>query len=308
MLTTPRYTWSDEEKAAEPEETPSTFMAYRMWRWTPDDGLTGMVAPWKTSFFRATCVHGHVAPYKLSKEWGLGACRCGINAYKLTHPLDLHDMLWATGTEKLLNDKDYIIDCLPVVGIVELGGIVDEYDRGYRAEYGQIQELTVLSKLPVDVSVLEEQYEVPVRCMSHEDWMREWELTYGSDRETSKKVEGSEAGTTSGTFNTLQTQFNATAASIASVYATAPSPCLDPAGAQRLLDNLKADRDRYNALPKWKQWRERLWTSLRLDWRGWASGAAFTIAGLYALIGEPVAAIWIFSGISFGLSQWWHYK
>lgn len=171
----------------EPVEQAETVMAHRVWRWTANDGLAGPSGvSWKTSRMRAVCAsHSHPAPNGWAPNKMPWPCWCGVNAFKLTEFFDLNELQHAVG-----KNEPGFTDCLPVVGVVELGGIVDEYERGYRAEYGQIQELTVLTSLPVDLTGLREQYDVPVRAMSYEDWRKEWEITYGQDRERGDRESG----------------------------------------------------------------------------------------------------------------------
>ncbi len=117
-----------------------------------------------------------------------GQCLCGVNAYKLTHPID------ATYGQQFNDDGEM------VHGIVDLGGRVHEYDRGYRAQYGLIIEATILTRIPYGTNFtnyLADKYECPVRVLSPADWKTEWEATYGRDRET--ETENTDTKTSTGT-------------------------------------------------------------------------------------------------------------
>jgi hypothetical protein len=96
-------------------------------------------------------------------------CLCGINAYK--NPQDARH--------------------LPILGKVELTGVVDEYESGYRAEWGEIIEVRIFASYHSSLSardlrqayktngpfpkerldiLIESRYEVPVSRVMHVGW------------------------------------------------------------------------------------------------------------------------------------------
>lgn len=280
-------------------EQSETVMAHRLWRWTASDGLIGPSGmPWRKSFMRAVCLsYDHIAPHgwespastsdftgfktgrSLINKW-LYPCWCGVNAFKLTEPFELGDIAYTPGD-------------LPVLGVVELGGIVDEYDRGYRAEYGQIQELTVLTGLPVDVSPLEEKYDVPVRTMSFEDWRKEWEITYGQDRAESggdrkSDTEDSDTETGAPPFHSSTWTGTIPAGSTITTTGTRP-PALTPLAYQRIMAAIRT-------VPptRWQRFKHEIkwwWGSSWLDKVTLAYVAAclvLAVIGIFALIRSAV--------------------
>ncbi len=203
---------------SEPEVVAQTVMAQRLWRWTPDYGLEGMRKVWTSGFMEADCHRGHESPFwnpdghNSYFEWPHTSntnelltseppCLCGVNAYKLTHLFDPGDLRWAQGMEYQNIFQPTQVDALPVLGIVELGGNVHEYEYGYRAQYARITEGTVLTSLPIDsrlLTDLEDRYEAPFRVQAYDEWKEEWEATYGRDRETEETDQGSETGEETG--------------------------------------------------------------------------------------------------------------
>lgn len=221
LWTSPLLRASSEPETPEPREpewVAQTVMGQRLWRWIPGDGLHGMVCKWESGFMQAECTKGkHDAPYWTesvvppetsdpyiqtwhSLIYDQPLCLCGVNAWKLTHLFDEMDLGWAQGLDfGTLAFQPEVVEALPVLGIMELGGEVHEYEKGYRAEYGLIVEGTVLTSLPVDESALSEletTYDAPFRVRTYDDWKTEWEATYGRDRETAKKDQSAETGTT----------------------------------------------------------------------------------------------------------------
>lgn len=187
---------------SQPEIVPQTVMAQRLWRWTPDYGLEGMRKVWTSGFMEADCHRGHESPFWNPDAHG-SYCLCGVNAYKLTHLFDPGDLRWAQGMELEYRDmfQPTQVDALPVLGIVELGGNVHEYEFGYRAQYARITEGTILTSLPIDrqlLTDLEDRYDAPFRVQAYDEWKEEWEATYGRDRETEEADQGSEAGEETG--------------------------------------------------------------------------------------------------------------
>jgi hypothetical protein len=185
------------------------IVAQRLWRLMLNDHgawvLTGQYQQeWETAAYTASCNKqpgfiydsrpSHAAPDFSSSS---NPCLCGVNAYKLTTFPD--SFRWA------MSAQDNEDDGIGVVGIVELGGRVVEYERGYRAEHALIMELTLLTRLPLDPALLEEltlRYDCPVRQLSYTDWKEEWEVTYGRDRETETTDRGTQAGAPTSTKQT----------------------------------------------------------------------------------------------------------
>jgi hypothetical protein len=155
---------------------------------------------WDTGFLEARCLTWqHPAPHWVGPSsddnerlfWlSLGAagvmpgeCMCGVNAYKLTTPVETDPSTMGKG--KIL-----------VHGLVDLGGRVHEYERGYRAQYGLMVEAMILSQVPFGSNFsgyLEAKYECPFRVMTPADWKTEWEATYGRDRETVEEDQNTQA-------------------------------------------------------------------------------------------------------------------
>jgi hypothetical protein len=109
----------------EPKEalwSPDPIVGYRGWEWDPSRKiLNGTAYQWETSTHRAI----HVGDPGLHKapQWG---CLCGVNVY--------NDPLRARG--------------FPILGKVELTGMVIEYEEGYRGEIGKIIQLAVWRDYP----------------------------------------------------------------------------------------------------------------------------------------------------------------
>ena len=180
--------------------------AHRYWHLDiPAMRLNGMAGhAWDTGMLEAVCTtFPHESPRWPDPEnensrlltalagASEGQCLCGVNAYKLTHPID------ATYGQQFNDDGK---NSPMVHGIVDLGGRVHEYDRGYRAQYGLIIEATILTRIPYGTnftSYLADKYECPVRVLSPSDWKTEWEATYGRDRET--ETENTDTKTSTGT-------------------------------------------------------------------------------------------------------------
>lgn len=102
-----------------PGWTPEPIIGYRGWNWSHTQqrliGANGYA--WESARLKAVDTQKqHSAPYP--------GCLCGINAYK--DPL---------GPRRF-----------NIIGKVHLTGIVDEYDRGYRAEHGEIKEIFIYAK------------------------------------------------------------------------------------------------------------------------------------------------------------------
>ena len=180
-----------DEMLEEDLESAEPIVAQRLWRLalnehTADWMLRGRAdVYWETGEMSALCNQAaHPAPHWSATH----ACYCGINAYKLTTYPD--DLQWAAAEGLTYNE-------LGVVGIVELGGEIHEYEMGYRAEHALMLEATVLTPWPMGEWFLEElaeRYQCPFRAISLEEWRTEWEVTYGRDRETSEKDQGTKAG------------------------------------------------------------------------------------------------------------------
>jgi hypothetical protein len=167
-------------------------------------GMNGYA--WDTGFMEARCTNGHESPHWSSLEetsasiggllyWPLGAgeCMCGVNAYKLTTPVETATM-----------DQGKI----HVHGLVDLGGRVHEYERGYRAQYGLMVEGMILTHIPFGsnfTGYLEAKYECPFKVMTPADWKVEWEATYGRDRETVEEDQNTQATPRAFTFPPIPT-------------------------------------------------------------------------------------------------------
>ncbi len=115
--------WSGEEVSdKEPDDTlwtPEPIVAYRGWEWDTnpkEGGLKGAFGSWETSTLIA--VHEGEEEKHSSPDWD---CLCGINAYK--------DPIGARG--------------FPIIGMIELTGLVIEYETGYRGAVGTIKHLSV---------------------------------------------------------------------------------------------------------------------------------------------------------------------
>jgi hypothetical protein len=116
--------------------TNEKIVAYRGWEWLTDEKvLRGAYGNWDTSTLRG--VHQDDPGLHKSPHWG---CLCGVNAYK-----DVPDA------------RNY-----PILGQVELSGVVIEYDAGYRAEVGHIIHLAVwtgyLEMVDLNVQDLRDKY------------------------------------------------------------------------------------------------------------------------------------------------------
>lgn len=132
--------WTEEILEPDDDEalwTPEPIVAYRGWTWDPVAGLLqGVYARWESSTYVATHGATHRAP-----GWN---CRCGINAFK--------DSYMAART-----DNDW-----PILGKIQLTGMVIEHERGYRGEIGEILELAIYDDYPYVVEgALSEKYGVP---------------------------------------------------------------------------------------------------------------------------------------------------
>ena len=131
-----------------------------------------------------------IDPAKGYGDW----CMCGINAYKLTHPVDFH--------ETMVKPESIAVG---VHGVVELGGRVVEYERGYRAQYGLIREATLITRQQFGgrfLGYLEDKYECPFRTLTASEWRKEWEATYGRDWGTEKEDRDAETAAPPGTGKT----------------------------------------------------------------------------------------------------------
>lgn len=199
-------------------------MAQRIWQWRPGDGLWGMREKWDSGFMEAECkFKRHKAPHwnpegfvndptlmlqmqlmgqilgsKSDAKPPKPPCLCGINAWKLTHLFSEAEMVWPVSSGPFADPFFFLLSQIPVLGIVELGGEVHEYDFGYRAQYGSLVEATVLTPLPIDpqsLTQLEDQYQASFRVMPYPEWRQEWEATYGRDRETKEKDQDPSAAT-----------------------------------------------------------------------------------------------------------------
>lgn len=189
------------EELLEDLETTDPIVAQRLWRlalreYTADWQLRGRAdVYWEAGEMSARCnVSKHPAPHWANRH-APDTCYCGINAYKLTTFPD--DLQWAARDGLGVNE-------LGVVGIVELGGEIHEYARGYRAQHALMLEATVLTPWPIGEWFLEElaeRYQCSFRAIPLEEWRTEWEVTYGRDRETSEKDQGTQAGAPGATTN-----------------------------------------------------------------------------------------------------------
>lgn len=191
---------SDETWFAEP------VTGHRSWRLNPKSmTLEAAYGSWTTGLLEARChKYNHEAPHWPEPVPDMGSsrylphaweykdelqCMCGINAYKLHMPLDQ----WRMTTDE---DDEPSLD-LQVVGIVDLGGIVHEYEHGYRGQYGRIMEAVVVSHVPYGsrfLGYLSDKYEAPFRVMSWSEYTKEWEATHGRDWETEEEDQDAEAG------------------------------------------------------------------------------------------------------------------
>lgn len=191
---------TDEIMVAEP------VTAHRTWRYDIEAGrLRSQFGVWDSAFLEARCFqYDHESPHLgpvpdefMSLSLALSGlrspyrdgCLCGINAYKLGYPLNV-------SYGRAVDEKEKAV--LTAVGIVDLGGAVHEYENGYRAQYGRIMELTLLSRDSIGgriIHYIERNYEVPVRVMTVAEYRYEWEATYGRDWKAAQEDQRSETGT-----------------------------------------------------------------------------------------------------------------
>lgn len=154
--------WHDD-----PLWTPEPIVGYRGWTWNDSYLIGPNGIPWTGRFMEAehTGAYGGVVPHKSPNP----GCLCGINAYK----------------------ESYRARRYNIMGKLHLTGIVDEYEEGYRAQFGEIIEIAVfckyLSTLPPNVLTdriatsgpfpkekiderIEEIYQVPVTRVKRIPW------------------------------------------------------------------------------------------------------------------------------------------
>lgn len=260
-----------EPVSSEIEESPQTIMGHRTWRWVPGEGLYGKVKRWKSGFMEAKCPQKHDAPHwpevpgafdpamvAVYQMAGLDAgCLCGINAYKQTHLLSGGSFGWAPPGDHRFDES------LPVIGVVELGGEVHEYSEGYRAQYGQIVNATIITSLPIDKSALqdlEDQYDAPFRTLTYDEWEYEWEATHGRDRKAEAEDQGPQTGATTQSAKNTST-FNAGAGAVNTFTASQAASIGKSAWSKH--DKLMAVWLSSIPRSRWQQWKD----SWRTDWQ-----------------------------------------
>jgi hypothetical protein len=142
--------------------TPDPVVGYRYWRMDPSRpfliGPNGV--PWRN---RKLTAHHNASDHK-APTWG---CNCGINAAK-----EMERVFHLASKNR---GDEYVF------GVVHLTGIVHEYEKGYRAEKGEIVSLAIFA-LPTggfqrreyftradhlhlakrNAAMLRERYKVPV--------------------------------------------------------------------------------------------------------------------------------------------------
>ena len=125
------------------------IVGYRGWEWS-GRRLVGAVTEWQTAFMKARHIDHMGSEPHLAPDWG---CRCGVNVYK-----DVYD---ARG--------------FPILGKVELSGLVIEFERGYRGQFGEIIEIafdeTFMPEADM-VKVLGDIYKVPVKRLEYMPWRK----------------------------------------------------------------------------------------------------------------------------------------
>lgn len=170
---------SDETWVAEP------IIGHRGWVLDiPKMELGSAMGPWVAGFKKAECLQPFSPHLSPSDD-----CNCGINVYKLWVPLSPSAFgggcpcpmcsVWSTPHREVAPN-------VPVFGIIDLGGKINEFDEGYRAEYGRLAEATIIDRVPWGrrfTGYLEEKYEAPFRVMTYAEYREEWEATHGRDRE-----------------------------------------------------------------------------------------------------------------------------
>lgn len=100
-------------------------------------------------------------------------CRCGINAVKA---LDFHELQHRTGQicecywqQDVVMHGGRPVPQVIAVSQVELAGVVDEYEGGYRAQQATIiGPMTVIGGTPRIAEVLSENYGIEVRAESYD--------------------------------------------------------------------------------------------------------------------------------------------
>lgn len=188
--------------------TPDPVLAWRWWTLNTERlTLVGNVARWESGTMEATHVGDGFNPYSRAVEAHDKAphpgCLCGVNALKVSEVYEYAKQLFHPYPGIFVVNRDPT----PVVGRVALTGIVDEYEKGYRAEKAEIIELVVLSdapifKVPGVLDALEERYGVRPTVQSRESWLAEMEVIHGYGKENQadhQRAGADPAGTASGT-------------------------------------------------------------------------------------------------------------